>query len=744
MSLFTDIPIQTATTKYVMKQSDLYHQLRQTLSEHFPRVSDGEQHLTFLTTGQILAYEDYDPGYLYDESEESVLPQSMENMFDLVDIIPDGGSIVFNPHRAPRLQTTYSQLLEMLQVAPSSLSPTEQQEIRAYLQEIVTDVGSSSNESLPRLSLYHLYKNSYYMTVFEVDNLIETQRQTLFDWEFTQWYEQNLNILNNRKQEALSRWKIFTNKDEVEEKLDSLKLTDHSQEISNAQVLLVTKRRESRFHDEKIYYLVKFYPDTWYMRLKNDVGESIYQMQFQLTRLKSEIHILEMTSRYLESEYNKREVLNVLLPSSDPVKKLFCELDEMSFDLEGFVRELVNMSYACFLSGNPIDCNLYWDQLELFEAEVLANYAEFYWYVHTVQSALNHRDFSIPAIASTINNLQSKANHLQTSLTIALADLAERKSEQAGGDSDLLTNFNFVPQSVLSEYSFELPPSIIGRLLWYINPETALLVPGDIYREYNLTFNHLNTAATNVSAKISGVIIHRRWFKAALFSNEHLSLKDPDVMVSPGIMHDFQDIIKNTIYQLPLYPTTLLLATNIELTVDVPFIFHTLPTLIKFSYDPHVTGGFGPFSFGRLHRASAGDMKFRVGVRDNKISITLPGTQLIGYVCDVVPQHPSKTAHRDRRSSDFLTSNSKSQFNEWLFHKRKSPQAPFLSEAHTTAKPTTTTNTNHPADDTEHYKVLVAPTHPANDDLHNAGVRVSAHYSFSTNSSLGHATKTIH
>ena len=252
------------------KQSDLYNQLRQTLTEHFAGVRDGENWLTFLSSGQILKYKDFDPGYLYDESEESVLPQSMENMFDLVDIIPDGGSIVFNPHRAPRLQQTYSTLVEMLQVAPSTLSPTQQQDIRTYLQEIVTDMGSSSNSSLPRLSLYHLYKNSYYMTVFEVDNLIETQRQKLFDWEFTQWYEQNLNILNNRKQEALTRWKIFANKDEVEEKLELLKLTDHSQEIYDAQVLLVTNRRESRFHDEKIYYLVKFYPDTWYLRLKNE------------------------------------------------------------------------------------------------------------------------------------------------------------------------------------------------------------------------------------------------------------------------------------------------------------------------------------------------------------------------------------------------------------------------------------------------------------------------------------------
>ena len=245
-------------------------------------------------------------------------------------------------------------------------------------------------------------------------------------------------------------------------------------------------------------------------------------MQFQLTQLKSEIQILEMTSRYLESEYNKREVLNVLLPSSDPINKLFCELDEMSFDLEFFVRTLVNMSYSCFLSGNPMDCNLYWDQLELFEHQALASYAEFYWYVYTVQAALNHRDFSIPAIASTINILQSRANHLHTSINIALADLAERRSKQE--NSDFLTKFIFVPQFMVSDYDFELPPSIIGRLMWYLNPETALLVPGDLFQEYNLTFNHLNTAVTNISAKISAVNVHRRWLRAALFGNEHLSL----------------------------------------------------------------------------------------------------------------------------------------------------------------------------------------------------------------------------
>ena len=124
-------------------------------------------------------------------------------------------------------------------------------------------------------------------------------------------------------------------------------------------------------------------------------------------------------------------------------------------------------------------------------------------------------------------------------------------------------------------------------------------------------------------------------------------------MVSPGDVHPpklFRETIKNGTYSLPLYPSSLLLATDIELTVDVPFIYHTLPTLIKLSYDPHITGGFGPFSFGPLHRQRAGNMKFRVGIRDSKITITLPGTQLIGYVCDVVPQHPKEAGYRLRRS----------------------------------------------------------------------------------------------
>ena len=196
-----------------------------------------------------------------------MLPQTMENMFDLVDIIPDGGSIVFNPYRALRLQETYSHLVELLQAAPSQLAPEEQIKTRQYFQENIQDPGS--RETLPRLSLYLLYKNTYYMIKMEVDDLIEAKRRGLLGWEFTQWYERNIHTLQAKVNDAYMKWELYADKTEVEQRLDMLNLEDRTQEINTAKVVLLATQRTSRFKDEKMYYLVKFYPDYWYKDLKN-------------------------------------------------------------------------------------------------------------------------------------------------------------------------------------------------------------------------------------------------------------------------------------------------------------------------------------------------------------------------------------------------------------------------------------------------------------------------------------------
>ena len=248
-------------------------------------------------------------------------------------------------------------------------------------------------------------------------------------------------------------------------------------------------------------------------------------MQFRLTQLQTEIQILEITSQYLETEARKRDILNSLFPSLDPIYRLYCDLDVATYQLEEIVKDTEHHRYNCIVTGNPTDCHLYWDLYDYVRNQVMDNYTELYWYVHTVQAALNHQEVSIPAIASTISSIQVHVNSIQSSISLALSELADRDGEEDSDDRDFLSDFVYrQPNGALSKYDFELPPSLIGRLLWYINPESTRLLQKEVLQEYNLTFNHLNTAFTNVSAKLMKVNVYRRWFKSGLFGNKHLNL----------------------------------------------------------------------------------------------------------------------------------------------------------------------------------------------------------------------------
>ena len=249
-------------------------------------------------------------------------------------------------------------------------------------------------------------------------------------------------------------------------------------------------------------------------------------MQFQLSKLKAEVQVLELTSQHLEKKAREREILSVVNPTLDPVYKLYRDLDEATRQLQELVKESEDLRYKCLLSGNPENCHKYSGLQEHIRDEVLSNYTEFYWYVHSVEAALNYRDIAIPAIASTISKLQNRMIHIQASINIALSELSEKNSEVASENQDAFTNFiyspNFLNQTI--KYDFSLPSSLLNRLLWYINPESTRLLPKELTEEYNLTINHLNTAFTNVSAKLSRVNVHRRWFKAGIFGNKHLKL----------------------------------------------------------------------------------------------------------------------------------------------------------------------------------------------------------------------------
>ena len=166
----------------------------------------------------------------------------------------------------------------------------------------------------------------------------------------------------------------------------------------------------------------------------------------------------------------------------------------------------------------------------------------------------------------------------------------------------------------------------------------------------------------------------------------HLQINER-IFVSPGTLYppeDFRSSLQNGTYQLPLYPTSLILATNIKLTLNTPFPFYTLPTLLRMSHDQYISGGYGPFQFGPRFQSRIGQVKFRVEVRNERIVLTLPGTHLIGYLCDNVPQFPREPVSRRVRRSVKMPSPSwkhetdrlhllskSSNLDNWILSKKK-------------------------------------------------------------------------
>ncbi len=265
----SDISPESVAAYYAPLQMELFSQLYQHISSSTTKAD--ESLALVAASGKILKHEDYYPGRYYDGGEDTIPPRIMENMFDLVDIIPNADSVVTaenDPSRAS-LSMTYEYLVRELKVAPPDVDHNTLTEARAHLQELVSDIAAENNTTLPRLSLYLLYKNKYYLKKLEIENQIDNQRRRLPGLRFSQWYERNGIILENEVVGAYSEWEVYGNKNDTETWLDILNLHDHSEPLNEARALLFATMKSSKYRDEKVYFPVEFYPNHWFDFLTN-------------------------------------------------------------------------------------------------------------------------------------------------------------------------------------------------------------------------------------------------------------------------------------------------------------------------------------------------------------------------------------------------------------------------------------------------------------------------------------------
>lgn len=111
--------------------------------------------------------------------------------------------------------------------------------------------------------------------------------------------------------------------------------------------------------------------------------------------------------------------------------------------------------------------------------------------------------------------------------------------------------------------------------------------------------------------------------------------------VSPGPMleEDFNNL-NHSQYLLYQYPTAFLLAK------DVTMEFSGLDANVKqqalsTSFGSSARGGWGPFGFKAGASGSTSSNNLRASSTADGLKIEIPGAQLIGYYCDVVPKFPN-------------------------------------------------------------------------------------------------------
>ena len=93
-------------------------------------------------------------------------------------------------------------------------------------------------------------------------------------------------------------------------------------------------------------------------------------------------------------------------------------------------------------------------------------------------------------------------------------------------------------------------------------------------------------------------------------------------------------------YLLYQYPTAFLLAKDVSMEFS-GLDAQTKQTALTTSFGVAAKGGYGPFSFGGSSATSTSNSNMRASCTADGLKVEIPGAQLIGYYCDVVPKFPN-------------------------------------------------------------------------------------------------------
>ena len=243
-------------------QEELYRSIHTAVSKSVTEVSTGHKHVVLLRTAKPLFFEDFNPGKIFDGSEKSVLPRTMENMFNLVDIIPRSLPMI---EETWPLYKTYQNLINKLVPISPQVEAGDLGRATQYLKELVVDLDNKEKGTqIPRISLYLQYKNSYHTKDLDVRKEMELQRSKLSHEDYSLWYASKGVLLERDRDNLYMKWETLGDKSDVEKRLQLLDLQDRAKPLLEIKAIIQSCKQSSLLQDDEIYMPVQFVPSNWY------------------------------------------------------------------------------------------------------------------------------------------------------------------------------------------------------------------------------------------------------------------------------------------------------------------------------------------------------------------------------------------------------------------------------------------------------------------------------------------------
>ncbi len=267
--------------RQILVMKSIYTSLHDAVTKYFVE-QPNMQHVDLLPIGQMLDYEDFNPGKKTKFSPPGTLPLNViENALPLVDkLFPTGATI--NPasvnysqsdenYHFDSLSSTYDFILTHMMVKARNFSSEQKLRAKYYLQELVPnpELVLQNATELPRYLLYDYYRNLYLKEKETKENELDIHRETLTKEDFENWGVQKLPTLESESDAAFQKWMIFGYKTEVEQELQYFDIDSHEDTLVSTRALFKSMAIYSQKDPHVKVYPFKFEPDTWYLSLKS-------------------------------------------------------------------------------------------------------------------------------------------------------------------------------------------------------------------------------------------------------------------------------------------------------------------------------------------------------------------------------------------------------------------------------------------------------------------------------------------